>query len=274
MNIPNLPDSLHKSLFIIGLICIGFSYYEYDQNNIKIDNELSIVNNMLEDIYFQKIKVKDLEFEFQITCLEEAHKLGLVMEDFCKNDKDGELEFYRLLSGTEEELRVSDSLNRIWHKIEVERKARDNLITKQEFAVDNFRDNEDRILERNDFNFGLGIFGAVLALIGIARWWNIQTIQDKIISLKLPEKRKYVYCQSCSRNFSFQVLFGTKADGSKSDLFCSDCYDKGVFTSYIDIESLNEKKKQLLANSKSKFEKKRIENRFKNLRRWTINDYD
>lgn len=274
MNIPNLPDSLHKALFIIGLICIAFAYYENDQNNLKIDNELSSVNGMLEDIYFQKIKVKGLETDFQMTCWEEAHKLGLDVKDFCENDKDGELEYYRLLSGTNQELRVSDSLNKLWHVIEAEREARDNIIDKHDFAIDNFRENENRLLDRNDFTYGLGVFGAVLALIGIARWWKVQTIQDRIISLKLPEKRKFEYCQSCSRNFSFRVLSGTKVDGNESDLFCSDCYDKGSFTSYIDLESLTEKKKQLLANCKTKFEKKRIENRFKNLRRWTINDYE
>jgi hypothetical protein len=274
MNIPNLPDSLHKSLFIIGLICVAFAYYEYDQNDLKIENELHSVNGMLDDIYFQKIKVKGLETDFQMTCWEEAHKLGLEVKDFCENDKDGELDFYRFLSVTDKELRVSDSLNKLWQVIETERESRENLIDKHEFAVSNFRDNEERLLDRNDFNSGLGIFGVILAFIGIARWWRVQTIQDEIIRLKLPKKRKFEYCQSCSRNFSFRVLFGTKADGSESDLFCSDCYYKGVFTEYVDAESIKEKKEHLLTKCKTKFERKRIEGRFKNLRRWTINDYD
>lgn len=39
------------------------------------------------------------------------------------------------------------------------------------------------------------------------------------------------YCQSCGMPMgATEELYGTEADGSKSQIYCQYCYDKGAFT--------------------------------------------
>jgi hypothetical protein len=272
MNIPNIPDNLHKALFVIGLILVGFAYYKYDQNIIAIENEAKHVNKLSEDEYFQKMKVVNLESEFQILCWIEAKKLNI--ENFCEKDKDGDLQFYQIIGGSNEVLRVSDSLSIIWHNIENEREASDNLTDKFEFATDDLKDFVELTYEANDFNRALGLLGGLLAFIGLSRWWKIQNIQDKIVEAELPASPKFKHCQSCGRNFSFRVKHGTNKDSSLSDLFCSDCYQQSEFTSFLDEDSFKILKENKIKNCETKREKARIKARFEKLIRWNINDYE
>jgi hypothetical protein len=244
MNIPNIPDNLHKTLFIIGLFCIGFSYYKYDQNIISLESDAEKIINLSNDSHFQKNKVVELEYEFKNLCKEESLKLGL--ENFCGNGKSGELEFYRILDGTKEQIRISDSLSVIWSKILHERNIRDNLIDKVEFALEDLKFAIEATNESNEFNIAFGIFGCLILFIGLGRWWKIQNIQDQILISQIPKQNIYKHCQSCARNFSFRVNHGTKSDDTESELFCSDCYLKGEFTDFINEDSINKKKMELL----------------------------
>lgn len=272
MNIPNIPDNLHKALFVIGLILVGFAYYKYDQNIIAVENEAKKVNETWEEKYFQTMKVLDLETDFQILCWEESKKLKI--ENFCERDNNGVLRFYRVLDGSNKELSISDSLNKIWNKIEAERSTRDNLNDKLEFATEDLECCVTLTDEANDFNISLGFFGGLLALIGIIRWWKIQNIQDKIVESGLPTTPKFECCQSCGRNFSFRVLRGTNKDKSTSELFCSDCFQSGEFTAFLDEESFKTIKDETMKKCETKKGKERLKRRFENLIRWNIDDYE
>jgi hypothetical protein len=271
MNIPNIPDNLHKALFLIGLALIGFAYYKYDQNILDLENFAKELNEKYEEKYFQESKVLNLETDFQILCWEEAKKINV--ENFCYRNNSGELEFYRIITGNQKILKINDSLNNIWSKILAKREALNQLTEKLEFEQEDFKDFVNLTEEANYFNIIIGFFGGILAFIGISRWWRIQNIQDKIIASNLPLKPKFNHCQSCGRNFSFKVLNGTNIDNSLSELFCSDCFNNGKFTSFLDESSINPYIQDTLEFYEKKTEKEHIKRRFENLLRWNYDDF-
>ena len=271
MNIPNIPDNLHKAIFVIGLALIGFAYYKYDLNMIFLENEAKKVNKLSEDVYFQKSKVQNIQNNFQILCWVESNKLNV--DNFCDNDKKGNLQFYRIIKGNKNQLRVSDSLNKVWLKIGKERESCEMLSDKLEFATNDLKYFSDLNKEANIFNIILGFFGCLLSFIGLGRWWKIQSIQDKIIESQLPQSPKFRYCQSCGRNFSFRITYGRNSDNSLSELFCSDCYQNGDFTNYINEDSFKALKVGKIQNSKNKRDREKVKDRFDNLIRWNIDDY-
>ncbi len=48
------------------------------------------------------------------------------------------------------------------------------------------------------------------------------------------------FCQSCSMPIFEDALKGTKADGSRSDEFCTYCYQKGTFTQDVTMTEMIE----------------------------------
>ena len=48
------------------------------------------------------------------------------------------------------------------------------------------------------------------------------------------------FCQSCGMPLTGEDLLGTNADGSKSEDYCNNCYEKGQFTSEMTMEEMIE----------------------------------
>lgn len=272
MNLPSLPDNLHKAVFAIGLLCIGLAYYEYDRSYNKSDKERKHVEEMLTETFFQEKRVRHMEYDFELLCFKT--EVRFCIDSLYEKSETGELTYYGIMDGSEDVMLASDSLENFWKDIRTERDKVDSLQYVEDLAKDEYFYNLDLFKTRSDITLYFGLFGLFLSLIGVRRWWKIQSIQDEIIRSGLPStKTEPNFCQSCARNFSFNVDYGSKSDKSKSDIFCSDCMKNGEFTDYMTIEKLNELKRVELAKCTNRKERKNLQERFEKLKRWNLNEY-
>lgn len=51
-------------------------------------------------------------------------------------------------------------------------------------------------------------------------------------------KSNVKFCQSCGMPLADEALYGTNADGSKSDDYCSYCYADGAFKAEVSMEEM------------------------------------
>lgn len=271
MILPHIPDSFHKTIFAIGIALIVFGYYKYDKTYDLTLEKIEKLNELETDQYYQLSKLINLENKFHRHCVIESIRLNTELP--CKRDSNGNLHFHKLIGAQGELLAVVDSLNFLWAEIENEREELKNIEDRVTFYFDELVDFGNVIRDQNYLTIFFFSLGSILVLFGAIRWIRIQNIQDSKLKMIHSLETKNEHCQSCARNFSFRVEHGTNKDSSKSELFCSDCYDDGTFTTYMSDEKLNEIKNQLLEKAKAKRERSSIEKRFESLKRWNMDDY-
>jgi hypothetical protein len=271
MILPHIPDSFHKTIFAIGIALIVFGYYKYDKTYELTLEKIEKLNELEKDEYFQLSKLVHLENNFHKLCVIESIRLNFELP--CKRDSNGDLQFHKLIGAQGELLAAVDSLSIQWAEIENEREELKRIEDRVTFYFDEFVDFGNVIRDQNHLTIFFFSLGSILVLFGAIRWFRIQNIQDNQLKMIHSLETKNEYCQSCARNFSFRVEYGKNKDESKSELFCSDCYDDGEFTTYMSDEKLNEIKNQLLDKAKSKKERRSIEKRFVSLKRWNMDDY-
>lgn len=51
---------------------------------------------------------------------------------------------------------------------------------------------------------------------------------------------KTIFCQSCGMPMDNESVYGTNADGSKNNEYCSYCFKDGAFTADISMEEMIE----------------------------------
>lgn len=52
------------------------------------------------------------------------------------------------------------------------------------------------------------------------------------------QEQQEIYCQSCGMPLTEEEHFGTNADGTKSEDYCSYCYQGGVFQQDVTMEEM------------------------------------
>jgi hypothetical protein len=80
------------------------------------------------------------------------------------------------------------------------------------------------------------------------------------------------FCQSCGMPLESELLFGTKLDGSKTQEYCTYCYQNGSFTAPdISLKEMLEKSTNILIEKRgmSAMQAKMLTNMFiPKLKRW------
>lgn len=277
--ITSIPDKLYKLFILISIVAIGYIY---------------ISNTESEKVHFAKIDKFDnyllekeiLEYDIEIIkekLVTKAYNYSIKhdRDSIIKYNKDKSLIYTYPIIGDKKLLADIEKLNNDW---EIYNQKIDEL-NKLYFKVKNYSDylnNETKnykieIENRAFINIIAGIFLA----LGILMWGydNIISDNDKPHSIQIEnfykkiKDRIYTYCQSCGKLFSASRNYGTEKDGSDSNCYCFECYQKGEFTNSEltkeeFIKNFKEENKQM-----NIIEKWALIKKLKNLDRWNPNKY-
>ena len=271
MNIPNIPDNLHKFLLLGGVLLLIYVQLESgkltDNFNSKVDSF-----NLTKDSL--NIKIKRNEYQ-----LEKIRKNASILSQKYGIEnpieiKDSLAIFSYTLQGSKQELAVSDSISRLWEqynddKFEIEI-AQDKLaiLNRQMF------DNRDEYDQKETNNNVFAAFGLLLLFSGLWKWQKQQNINDALLKREIQDKGKvYPYCQSCGKNFSSIRTNGKNKDKTINNAFCKSCFDNGKFKEKMTREEFAERKKVEIKKQKGWLNKRILKNRLDKLERWKENEY-
>lgn len=264
-----VPDKLHKFLVLIGSILVAFIYFQKENVYKEYENRIDSNNRFIDSI---EVQIKKLEFESK-EMVKYANSLSLKhnVENPLKQDKKLNLEFSRVLKGSESEVMVSDSIQKYWNKYG-KNEAETSLLIEKSKIIDE-RLNEEREY-KNDKIENLNSYeniGMFFLVIGLLMWIFIEfPVNNEEIEhySKKIEDRTYRECQSCGNRFTSLRKYGKEITGENNYAFCSSCYENGKFTNeeltFEDV--VNDIKKKI--KKKDWIERTIILNRIKKLERW------
>ncbi len=274
MSIPSIPDNLYKLLVLIGTVLIIYcffikieplkSQYEMDKKNVQsvVDSLLAIsskYDEAMDDILrLDEIEIKKIE------------KLDAKLP---KDNVLSEQRYSNYINQRKQLLMRLDNnmalLKENGTKAELSFKRAKLLIQKLE---QDYTELQDKI----EIFLFVGAIGVILFLIGIVGLISHQKIQDEILNRQLGEKEKfYPHCQSCGKNFSSFVFYGTRVDGTPLKSFCIGCFENGVFTEpNLTFSQLKERAFRSFIRNKNPFMRWDLLRRLKSLDRWNENPYE
>jgi hypothetical protein len=269
MNI-NIPDKISKFFVLIGLILIGFSFYDNDSSEKNYFTKIDKYNEIKDSSSICKLVIEDkLE---NIKRISKNLSTKYDVENPIMINKDSSITFSRTLSGNELKIIVSDSINKLWENFRIF-EFRDKVMDQKLDSFSNILESEKKLnASYHKFNNQLENFGFVFFIIGLFMWVLDEPDAKKKNLEKLNEKI-YPYCQSCGKSFTSVRKYGKEIEGTDNLAFCFECYDQGTF---IDNETTKEEfleKANVEIKNKNWFAKKILKSRFNDLERWNKNKY-
>lgn len=225
MNI-NIPDKIYKLLILIGLILIGYSTYQTEKSEriyfSKIDRFRAVSDSIL---------LANLNLEFKIDKINNTSRVLSKIYDVVNpiTIEDSIITFNRTLTGLENELIVSDSIQILWVEY-LKSKFHLKLLREKESISYKYFEEESKLKEQYlDYYSDLQNIGIFFFLIGLIFWFGASNSFDNFERLKQHEK-VYSHCQSCGGDFTSMRVYGINKDKTLNYAFCQECYVDGTFT--------------------------------------------
>jgi hypothetical protein len=264
----NIPDKLYKLLTLIGLILIGYGFYQTEiilqKYSSKIEQHLEIRDSLLLSEIILKNEKENLIHLSKI--LSKKFNVENPISNY-----DSTILFKQVLKGTKVDQIVSDSLNILWNDYLTSSFRLELISKKLEFSKERISKEALR-KEPIDFYIDLVFFGLLLTTIGLLLW-AIDTYSKNEKTLIRQEEKIYPYCQSCGKKFNSITNYGVNNDNTKNYAFCNLCLKKGKFTN-PEIT-----KEEFINNSIESVKNKNIiykillKRRLRMLDRWNENKY-
>jgi|GEM_PF-3434639 len=262
-----LPDSIGKTLLIIGIIIIAYAYPKQVEIKNKHYNFINTTKKEYDKISSDLIKdTLDLKIiTLKIKEFSKTHNIENVIQYSTDSIATVNPILYKEDYNTTSLIsNICEKLNNLKSKIKVSKFQHSVLEKNIELRTKQHKSSHA------DFGFIMGIIGAIFIGLGVLRWGYEHHVLNK---QKIKEYDKfYSFCQSCAKNFSPIRKYGTNEDLSLSNSFCIECYQKGEFTKDITFEEFFESTKKYL-NNKNSFDKRNLKIRFDNLKRWKKDEY-
>jgi len=271
MNIPNVPDNLHKFLLLGGVLLLIYVQLESNKLTDVFNSKVDSFNLTKDSL---NIKIKRNEYQLEKI----RKKASLLAKKYGIENpielKDSLAIFTYTLQGSKQELAVSDSISRLWErynddKFEIEI-AEDKLLilNRQMF------DNQDEYDQKESILNAFAVLGLILLFSGLWKWQKQQNINDALLKREIHDNGKiYPYCQSCGKNFSAIRVNGKNKDKTINNAFCKSCFDDGKFKEKLTLEEFEERKKTEIKKQKGWINKRVLKNRLDGLERWKENEY-
>jgi len=247
MNI-GIPDKIHKLLVSLGIILIGYSEIRYTDsiNDWKKEYQMNI--SLRDSFDLEKISM-----DFELEKMKNSHDLLNKISNK-SNNKISEV--------------YIDSLNSklfsLKKKNTINTKILESFLEKSKTLQENlfFINNKYKYLQ--NIGFFLFCFGILI--------WMIDDTKESI-SLTKQNEKLYSWCQSCGKNFSPIIKYGTNKDSSDNYSFCDTCYTDGKFNNPNLTKDEFMELVQSEISHKSWWSKKILISRFHKLARWNENKY-
>ncbi len=224
MNI-NIPDKLYKLIILVGALLIVFGSYKIETSEENYFGELDKYRTLRDSINILTLKIEKKKNDL-VNISDNLSNTYDVENPISQNDST--IFFQRIITGTQNKLTVSDSIQKLWVDYKNSTFQLDLLDKKLSFA-DGYLEEEKQLKESYLNSFvEIRDIGFILFFLGCFAWL-IDTEVDPKKRIKQFEK-VYTFCQSCSRDFSSMRTYGSNNDDSFNYAFCSECYNKGQFT--------------------------------------------
>jgi hypothetical protein len=257
MNIPSIPNNFYQ---IILCLLIGYFFYQLNDRN----SEIKTLNQRLYDLNFNS--GMDKYYRDSSNSVYDLKRLEKTSDKLLTTLRDSTKEFTKkeLIEFKNKNSLIMDSTKTTSERLE----NASNKLSKIRSEYDNIylRFSE---LSESPFWFRMRwLFLVMICFYLIFLIGKEHSVNQKINALQLHDKWLYQCCQSCARNFSPLIKYGTEVDGMKSSAFCMDCYENGHFTN----EDLTERDVIKNINRQSRFNFG-VSKFVKELVRWKKNPY-
>lgn len=263
----NVPDKIYKLLTLLGILLIGYSYFNTNELEKNYFSEIDENRALKDSLLLNEMRLQ-YKREQIINIADNLAKQNQV--DNPINSSDSLLIFNRVLSGPKPNLKVSDSLNNLWLAYK-EQKFKNSILLKKIELSDDYLAQEKRLKKSySETNNHLHFAGLAIFLLGILLWFYESSLDGETKKIKQQEK-VYYFCQSCGKKFNSMLKYGTNKDKSLNYAFCQECYKKGKFTNpkLTKDEFLKSQKESI--KEKNWLKRKVLMTRFKSLERWNSN---
>lgn len=264
----NIPDNLSKILIGIGITLVAFGFIKQQNEEqlyfSRVDsyrNELLNTNELIDKINFQLS-------DYQMIA-KRLSKKNNVENPLIVNDS--VITFTNLFSGTENEMKINDSLFQLYLSIKKENAVANSQKVKLLKINDYLTDDKNLYNQNSRFYYALAVLGLLMFFVGFN---DLQNQHQKDSLLKFTgengQSKVYIRCQSCAQKFSSMINYGTNKDGKPNNAFCNSCWKNGEFTEpdLTKVELLKRIKKE---GHKIRFLGKKI---IHNLDRWKFDKYN
>lgn len=265
----NIPDKIFKFLVLIGVILIGYSFYDNDFSEKNYFTKIDKFNELNDSSAISKLVANDKLDNIKITSDNLALKYNI--NNPIIENKDSSVTFKRTLSGNPSQILVSDSLNKLLENYKIydfKVKIMDEKVKRYSTILENEKNLNESYHKSNDVLLKIG---TLFLIIGFFMWVIDEPYDPKIVLVKINEKL-YPYCQSCGKIFSGVRKYGKEINDSDNLAFCEECYRDGEFVDNMTKEEFIEKSNAEIKN-KNWFAKKKLKSRFRNLDRWNKDKY-
>ncbi|MFZ6025792.1 MAG: zinc ribbon domain-containing protein [Bacteroidota bacterium] len=269
--IPSLPDNSPRIIMLIGISLIIISSYLVLTHDSKI-----------EDLYEKKNYLSDsldiLEFESDVRLEEMLDKDSFFSKKFSRNrlistSKDSvQYTLTRTILGDSVSLLQTDSVKKYWEAWNISQ-------NRQQIFMKKIENLDERI--KSEADLPILILSLIVLIIGMLHFFyglnilekresnNNQLLLRQNAGLPFTHER----CQSCGKNFSSMVSYGTNLDKTNNYSFCKECYSEGDFIEpNISLNEMRIKVEKDLFNL-SKRRRKRITKSLEYLERWKKDRY-
>lgn len=263
MNI-NIPDKIPKLFVLLGILMMGFSYFNHDQIEKNYFNKIDQYSNSNDSTQIGFIILKNEEEKIK----KSSENLSLqydVVNPISK--KDSSIVFTRIIRGKENEMLVSDSINTLWTNYSNKKFRQEILIKKDELLGEKLKEEKSLRETYDDQNDQLRMIGYIFFIMGFIGWLFDEPDSEKKIIIKQNDKL-YEFCQSCGKIFSSMRKYGTEVDNSPNYAFCIECYEQGKFTNPLLTKEEFLASRMEVHKKRNWLVKKIIKNRIGNLERW------
>jgi len=270
MNIPNLPDNFYKILAALGLLIIGYCFFEVQKSDLIFDNHIRELKAARDSAAVKKFTFANKKSQL----LRKADRLAKqynIPNPIVAKDTTYALSYTYSTSNSKQ---LDNDVSELYENIiEVNLEERlqmviyDIKIDEASSAADN--NNDDSIVF-----FIFGFIGFVLLVFGLSYLSWQQKINDTLLLNQVEDKTKpYNYCQSCGKLFSAVRAHGKNKTGELNLAFCNECFTDGSYSEpNLTFEEFL-KRVQPDLNKQSKSDKKALLKRFNDLERWKTDEY-
>lgn len=267
MNIPSIPDSFNKIVFLLGIVIGAYSFLQiFESNNVEKE-QVDIYNSLNDSLSISEFKLNAQEQDllWESGALADRYK---ILNPLKKNDST--ILFTRITLGSKNVMSVNDTINK-WYRsykwnLESHRLKVKLIENKRKALDESIEISNDR---EKDYNILLGVS---LFLLGasVVSLLKRQNLEDEIKKRELNNTQPYYEeCQSCGKNFSAMIQNGSNKDNTPSIGFCKSCFLNGEFVVQTDDVDLfiNQALISEVKSYKPRKRKKIIKN-IKSLERW------
>lgn len=262
MNI-NIPDKLYKFLILIGVLLIAFSIYKKENSEEFYFSKIYEYRGIQDSLVISQIKIDDQRDRL----IEISQSLAKTYEvENPIENNDSLIFFNRMLSGPTANLKVSDSIQKLWLNYK-SLKFQMRLLDKKLEFEDKYLEEEKNL--KNDYidtYFKVLGIGFLLLFTGTFIWMNDSETNTKNYTKQY--EKVYSYCQSCAKNFTSMRSYGTNKDKSLNYAFCIECFKKGKFRE-PELTKIEAKRRLYhTVQNRNWIVKLIVESRFARLERW------